>query len=81
MSVHLAALDFRPAAMGALGLRRRRQLSSGVDVGETKPGDEFLMSSLFAIFAGKFATSDAHAARLDDPLQNRDASNTFTIGV
>ena len=47
MSVYFDELDFRPTAMGALSLRRRRQLSSGIDVYEIKLGDEFLMSSLF----------------------------------
>jgi spermidine synthase len=49
MSVYFEELDFRPTAMGALSLRRRRQLSSGVDVYEIKLGDEFLMSSLFTV--------------------------------
>jgi spermidine synthase len=47
MSVYFEELDFRPTPMGALSLRRRRQLSSGIDVYEIKLGDEFLMSSLF----------------------------------
>jgi spermidine synthase len=47
MSVYLEELDFRPTTMGVLSLRRRRQLSSGIDVFEIKLGDEFLMSSLF----------------------------------
>jgi spermidine synthase len=49
MSVYFEELDFRPTAMGALSLRRRRQLSSGIDVFEIKLGDEFLMSSLFTV--------------------------------
>ena len=47
MSVYFEELDFRPTPMGALSLRRRRQLSTGVDVYEIKLGDEFLMSSQF----------------------------------
>jgi spermidine synthase len=47
MSVYFEELDFRPTPMGALSLRRRRQLSTGIDVFEIKLGDEFLMSSLF----------------------------------
>jgi spermidine synthase len=47
MSVYFEELDFRPTAMGVLSLRRRRQLSSGIDVYEIKLGDAFLMSSLF----------------------------------
>jgi spermidine synthase len=49
MSVYFEELDFRPTPMGALSLRRRRLLSSGVDVYEIKLGDEFLMSSLFTV--------------------------------
>jgi spermidine synthase len=49
MSVHFEELDFRPTPMGALSLRRRRQLSTGVDIYEIKLGDEFLMSSLFTV--------------------------------
>jgi spermidine synthase len=40
-------LDYRPTPIGALSLRRRRELKLGVDVFEIKLGDEFLMSSLF----------------------------------
>jgi hypothetical protein len=40
-------LDYRPTPMGALSLRRRRELSLGVDVFEIKLGEEYLMSSLF----------------------------------
>src|SRR5436853_4945409 len=49
MSLYFEELDFRPTPMCALSLRRRRQLSSGVDVYEIKLGDEFLMSSLFTV--------------------------------
>jgi spermidine synthase len=49
MSLYFEELDFRPTAMGALSLRRRRQLSTGIDVYEIKLGDEFLMSSLFTV--------------------------------
>ena len=47
MSVFFEELDFRPTAIGALSLRRRRSPASGLDVYEIKLGDEFLMSSLF----------------------------------
>ena len=49
MSIYFEELDFRPTPMGALSLRRRRQLESGLDVYEIKLGDEFLMSSLFTV--------------------------------
>ena len=40
-------LDFRPTPIGALSLRRRRNLKLDVDVFEILLGDEHLMSSLF----------------------------------
>ena len=47
MSFDFEELDYRPTPIGALSLRRRRELKLGVDVFEIKLGDEFLMSSLF----------------------------------
>jgi spermidine synthase len=47
MSLHFEELDYRLTPIGALSLRRRRELSLGVDVFEIKLGDEYLMSSLF----------------------------------
>jgi hypothetical protein len=47
MSLYFEELDWRPTPIGTLSLRRRRELSLGVDVHEIKLGDEFLMSSLF----------------------------------
>src|SRR5438128_12301070 len=47
MSKLFEELDYRPTPIGALSLRRRRELKLGVDVFEIKLGDEFLMSSLF----------------------------------
>ena len=49
MSVYFEELDFRPTAMGVLSLRRRRHLTTGVDIYEIKLGDEFLMSSQFTV--------------------------------
>ena len=40
-------LDYRPTPYGELILRRRTELSLGVEVFEIKLGDAFLMSSLF----------------------------------
>jgi spermidine synthase len=40
-------LDYRATPIGALSLRRRRELSLNVDVFEIKLDDEYLMSSLF----------------------------------
>jgi spermidine synthase len=47
MSLYFEELDFRPTPMGVLSLRRRRQLTTGLDIYEIKLGDEFLMSSAF----------------------------------
>ncbi|MCP4306420.1 MAG: spermidine synthase [bacterium] len=47
MSAYFEELDYRPTPIGALSLRRRRELKLGVDVFEIKLGDEHLMSSLF----------------------------------
>ena len=47
MSLDFEELDYRPTPIGALSLRRRRELKLVVDVFEIKLGDEFLMSSLF----------------------------------
>src|ERR1700738_4694265 len=49
MSLQFEELDYRPTPIGALTLRRRRELSLGIDVYEIKLGDEFLMSSLFTV--------------------------------
>jgi spermidine synthase len=47
MSAMFEELDYRETPVGALSLRRRRDLKTGADVFEIKLGDEFLMSSLF----------------------------------
>lgn len=47
MSRYFEELDYRPTPIGALSLRRRRELKLGIDVIEIKLGDEYLMSSLF----------------------------------
>ena len=57
MSVYFEELDFRPTPMGVLSLRRRRHLTTGVDIYEIKLGDEFLMSS-------QFTTAEIELARL-----------------
>jgi spermidine synthase len=49
MSVNFEELDFRPTPIGVLSLRRRRSLTSGLDIYEIKLGDEFLMSSAFTV--------------------------------
>jgi spermidine synthase len=57
MSAYFEELDFRPTPMGVLSLRRRRHLTTGVDIYEIKLGDEFLMSS-------QFTTAEIELARL-----------------
>lgn len=47
MSPHFEELDYQPTAIGAISLRRRRELLLDTDVYEIKLDDEFLMSSLF----------------------------------
>jgi spermidine synthase len=49
MSLYFEELDFRPTPMGVLSLRRRRSLTTDVDIYEIKLGDEFLMSSQFTV--------------------------------
>ena len=49
-------LDFRRTRIGDLSLRRRTELTLGVEVFEIKLDDEFLMSSLFT--AGEVALAD-----------------------
>src|SRR6185369_9985327 len=63
MSLDFEELDYRPTPIGALSLRRRTELSLGVEVFEIKLGDEFLMSSLFT--ASEIALADLGLAGPD----------------
>ncbi len=47
MSANFEELDYRQTPIGALSLRRRRNLALGVDIFEIKLGEQFLMSSMF----------------------------------
>lgn len=61
-------LDYRPTAIGAISLRRRRDPGSGEDVYEIKLGDAFLMSSLFTaseIALARLALAGLAGDRLD----------------
>jgi spermidine synthase len=49
-------LDAQDTRMGEISLRRRLDLTLGVDVYEVKLGDEFLMSSLFTVAERALAT-------------------------
>ncbi|MBL4646133.1 MAG: spermidine synthase [Hyphomicrobiales bacterium] len=63
MGLSFEELGFRATPIGDLSLRRRRELSLGVDVIEIKLGDEFLMSSLFTV--SEIALADLALKKLD----------------
>jgi spermidine synthase len=68
MSSYFEELDYRLTPIGALSLRRRRELSLGVDVFEIKLGDEYLMSSLFTaseIALARLGLAELSGAGLD----------------
>jgi spermidine synthase len=65
MSVNFQELDYRPTPMGVLSLRRRKELTLGVDVYEIKLNDEFLMSSLFTV--AEVALANLGLAALAEP--------------
>ena len=68
MSLYFEELDYRPTPIGALSLRRRRELSVGVDVFEIKLGDHYLMSSLFTaseIALARLGLAELSGADLD----------------
>ncbi|MEX1035528.1 MAG: hypothetical protein WDZ54_06190 [Sneathiella sp.] len=62
MSLLFEELDYQPTPIGALSLRRRRELTLDVDVFEIKLGEEFLMSSLFT--ASEIALAQLGLVRL-----------------
>jgi spermidine synthase len=63
MSVSFEELDYCPTPIGALSLRRRRDLKLDVDVFEVRLGDESLMTSLFT--ASEIALARLGLAALD----------------
>ena len=68
MSLYFEELDYRRTPIGALSLRRRRELSLGIDIFEIKLDDEFLMSSLFTvseIALARLALDELSGADLD----------------
>ena len=68
MSLYFEELDYRPTPIGTLSLRRRREMSLGVDVFEIKLGDEYLMSSLFTaseIALARLGLADLSGTDLD----------------
>ena len=61
-------IDFRQTRIGEISLRRRTQLSLGIEIYEVKLGDEFLMSSLFTegeIQLANLGLADLGAGPLD----------------
>jgi spermidine synthase len=66
MSVYFEELDFRPTPIGVLSLRRRRSLTTGVDIYEIKLGDEFLMSSAFTVAEIELARLGLAALQRED---------------
>jgi spermidine synthase len=62
MSLYFEELDYRPTPIGPISLRRRRELSLGIDVFEIMLGDEHLMSSLFT--ASEIALAELGLAAL-----------------
>ena len=65
MSVNFQELDFRPTPMGLLTLRRRKEITLGVDIYEIKLDEEFLMSSLFTV--AEVALANLGLAELSEP--------------
>ena len=56
MSARFEELDWQSTPMGDLTLRRRTDVSLGVEIFEVKLGEEFLMSSLFTVAEEELAT-------------------------
>ena len=48
-SVNFQELDYRSTPMGLLTLRRRKEITLGIDIYEIKLDEDFLMSSLFTV--------------------------------
>lgn len=68
MSLYFEELDYRPTPIGALSLRRRRDLSLGVEIFEIKLGEDYLMSSLFTaseVALARLALAELPASGLD----------------
>ena len=65
MSVNFQVLDYRPTPMGLLILRRRRELTLGIDIYEIKLDEDFLMSSLFTV--AEVALANLGLGELSEP--------------
>lgn len=68
MSLNFEELDYRKTPIGGLSLRRRRELTLGIDVFEIKLGETFMMSSLLTaseIALARLGLSDLAGPGLD----------------
>ena len=65
MSVNFQELDYRATPLGLLTLRRRKEITLGIDIYEIKVDEEFLMSSLFTV--GEVALANLGLAELSEP--------------
>ena len=81
MSPLFEELDYQPTPIGTLSLRRRRELSLGVDVFEIKLGDEYLMSSLFTASENRFGKTGAGRLGRLGPGRPRCWTRTRLYGV
>lgn len=75
MSALFEELDYQVTPLGALSLRRRRDLSSGQDIFEIKLNDEFLMTSKFTVSEEALA-----ALGLADLVDLGDRGLTIVVG-
>ncbi len=79
MSANFAELDYRETPIGALSLRRRRDLRLDVDIIEIKLGEDFLMSSLFT--ASEIALARLGLAELAAAKPGQSADNGAGAGL
>ena len=65
MSVNFQELAYRSTPMGLLTLRRRKELTLGIDIYEIKLDEDFLMSSVFTV--AEIALANLGLAKLSEP--------------
>ena len=65
MCVNFQELDYSATPMGLLTLRRRKDITLGIDIYEIKLDEEFLMSSLFTV--AEVALANLGLAELSEP--------------
>ena len=64
-TVNFQELDYRSTPMGLLTLRRRKEITLGIDIYEIKLDEDFLMSSLFTV--AEVALANLGLAELSEP--------------